>query len=270
MYEDAGVELAVFPPGSRIFVIASAGCTAFALAAHGCAVTAVDINRAQVAYARARLEGGPFVAGSAERLLARLRRLAPFVGWSSTILETFCSLDDVAEQRRFWTQRLDTQRFRFALALAHRPRTVRMMYASQFASVLPARFDRVLRRRLARGFATHPNSSNPYARQLLLGDLPPPQPDHGLAVDVHCADAVAYLEGARGETFDGFALSNVLDGADGAYAERLFAAVRRAAVPRAKLVLRSFGEPVRPADGEWAQRDRSLLWGSIRVEDVAW
>ena len=44
MYEDSAVELTAFPPGGRVFCIASAGCTAFDLAAQGHDVTAVDVN----------------------------------------------------------------------------------------------------------------------------------------------------------------------------------------------------------------------------------
>ncbi|MEU2627920.1 DUF3419 family protein, partial [Kitasatospora sp. NPDC007106] len=70
MYEDPAVELSVFPPpGARVLCIASAGDTAAALAAAGYEVTAIDLNPVQLAYARARLEGGaPALTGTAERL----------------------------------------------------------------------------------------------------------------------------------------------------------------------------------------------------------
>lgn len=47
MHEDPALELALFPPRSRVVCIASAGCTAFALAAAGHEVTAVDVNPAR-------------------------------------------------------------------------------------------------------------------------------------------------------------------------------------------------------------------------------
>jgi hypothetical protein len=79
------------------------------------------------------------------------------------------------------------------------------------------------------------------------------------------ADAAAFLEQVEPATFHGLSLSNVLDGASRDYAERLAAAVRRAGVPGAPCVLRSFAEPGERGEAEWAARGRSLLWGSVRT-----
>src|SRR5262249_15365028 len=67
------------------------------------------------------------------------------------------------------------------------------------------------------------------------------------------------------ESFDAFSLSNILDGAPAGYADRLHRAVRRAAVPGAVLVSRSFAEPVSEMKSNWAERDRSFLWGIVNV-----
>src|SRR5205807_2090348 len=144
MYEDSDVEAEVLPATGRVFCIASAGSTSMALAARGLAVTAVDINPAQVDYVRARLAGG---------------------------------------------------------------------------------------------FARHPSRTNPYAWQLFLGIDPPeyvaptlPSPaSSGWKVDVVCADAAAYLESCAPASFIGFSLSNILDGTEPAYGERLIAVVRHIA-----------------------------------------
>src|SRR5687767_14536666 len=77
MYEDPTVEAEAFPPGGRVLAIASAGCTARSLAARGHDVVAVDINPIQLAYARRRLAGQPAEVGTAERVMAALRRLLP-------------------------------------------------------------------------------------------------------------------------------------------------------------------------------------------------
>jgi S-adenosylmethionine:diacylglycerol 3-amino-3-carboxypropyl transferase len=268
MYEDRAIEVDVLPAGGRVFCIASAGCTAFELAARGDDVTAVDVNPAQVAYVQQRLDGAPPGEGKVERLLSRARLLARPLGWRRRELERFCALEDVEEQACFWREHLDTVRFRTALAIVLRPLALRLAYASEFAAVLPRPFDRVLRRRLDRGFALHPNRDNPYVSQLLLGIAAAAQPPRGAALTLVCADAAEYLEACAPASFDAFSLSNILDGAGRSYAERLLRAVRRAAAPTAVLVQRSLAEPVRPEDDRWAARERSFLWGSVRVERI--
>ncbi len=267
MFEDWLLEEEVLPAEGRILCIASGGGTAFALAARGRSVTAVDVNPAQVEELRRRLAGAPPRRGAVDHMLARLRLAGPLVGWTPARMRAFCDLADPAAQRRLWTERLDTRRFRAALALLLHPAALRTVYAPALVRVLPPRFDRAIRARLARGFARHPNRDNPYARSLLLGEAPEPPPP-GLRLELACAEVAAYLDGCAPRSFDGFSLSNVLDGPGSDYAERLLHAVRRAAAPGAVLVLRSFGEPRTDAEDEWAARDRALLWGSIRVEEI--
>src|SRR5919201_5492495 len=266
MYEDAAIELEVLPAGARVFCIASAGCTAFELAARGDEVTAVDINPAQVGYVQRRLAGESPVEVRVERLLRRARALAPLLGWGAGDLQRFCNLEDVDEQACVWRERLDTRRFRLAIGVALRPLGLRIAYASEFVAAVPPRFDRVLRRRLERGFRLHANRHNPYAAQLLLGEGVNAEIPRGAALTLVCADAAAYLEACPPASFDGFSLSNIADGAAASYADRLLIAVRRAAAPGAVVVLRSLAEPARSQDDGWAARDRSFLWGSVRVE----
>lgn len=266
MHEDWLIEADVLPERGRVFCIASAGCTAFVLASRGAGVTAVDANPAQIEYVKSRLDGGEPRLGSVERKLAHLRRLGPLAGWSPAALTEFCALADGGAQIDFWREHLDTRRFRTGLALLLNPLSLSLAYSSPLVAALPRHFARVLRRRLERGFASHPNRDNPYARFLLLGDAEQPAPRRGLDLTVACADAAAFLEHCAPASFDGFSLSNVLDGAAPAYGRRLRAAVRRASAPGAVAVLRSFDEPTSAEEDEWAARDRSLLWGSVRVE----
>jgi S-adenosylmethionine:diacylglycerol 3-amino-3-carboxypropyl transferase len=263
MYEDSAVELEAFEPGGRIFSIASAGCTSFDLAARGDDVTAVDINPAQVEYVRRRLAGEAMERGRIDRRFERMRQIAPALGWTRAPLERFCDLDETGEQLEFWRRRLDTRRLRFALAATFSPRLLRRIYELPFVDVLPARFDRILRRRLEQGFGRHQNARNPYVTALLLGR---PREATPARLAVETADAIEYLEACAPHSFDGITLSNILDGADDEYGARLFDAVRRAAAPGAVVILRSLREPVDDEEARWAAEDRALIWGSIRVE----
>jgi S-adenosylmethionine:diacylglycerol 3-amino-3-carboxypropyl transferase len=266
MHEDWMIEVEALPERGRIFCIASAGCTAFALAARGASVTAVDANPAQVEYVRARLEGAEPRTGAVEGMVNRLRRLGRLVGWNPAALSEFCALGDGHAQLDFWRGRLDTRRFRAGLGLLLNPLSLKLAYSSPLVAALPPSFGRVVRSRLERSFALHPNRENPYARFLLLGDAEQPEPRPGIDLTLVCDDAAAYLERVAPSSFDGFSLSNVLDGASSAYGRRLRSAVRRAAVPRGVVITRSFNEPATTEEERWATRDRSLLWGSVRVE----
>jgi S-adenosylmethionine:diacylglycerol 3-amino-3-carboxypropyl transferase len=268
MYEDWAIELELFAPASRVFAIASAGCTAMALAARGMTLIAVDINPAQVAYVRARLAGAPRTPGVIERKLARLRRALRWLGPREADLRAFLALDGPAEQRRVFRQQIARPLLRAILRAALHPLTLRLVYAPAFLRALPPRFDRILFHRLERGFATHPNRTNPYAWRLLLGSDPPgvdPEVPPPTGVQVLEADAVAFLEQAPPASFDAFTLSNILDATGADYRRRLFAAVARAAAPGAIAVLRSFGEPQTEEARNLALRDRALLWGSIET-----
>ncbi len=268
MYEDAAIELGAFRPGGRVFCIASAGCTAMKLALRH-EVVAVDINPVQLAYAERRFAGVPSVRGAAERLMVFGRAFAPLAGWWPSRVRAFLELDDPAEQVVYWRRHLDTWRFRAALDGLLSAAALRAIYATPFLDCLPRRPGAVMRRRMERCFARHANRTNPYARALLLGELPdePPPPEARRIRLVH-VDAATYLERSPAGNFDGFTLSNILDGAGASYERRLLAAVKRAAAPGAVAVLRSFGEPLAALPTNHAAEDRAMLWGSVDVRAV--
>lgn len=265
MYEDATIELAAFPSRGRIFCIASGGCTAMQLSAdHD--VVAVDLNPIQVGYVRRRLAGGPVELGAADRILVLGRSLAPLVGWSKLRLREFLDLEDPKEQILFWRRYLDTRRFRIAFDLLFSRAPLRSIYSASFLNCLPRNFGTVLRGRMERCFALHPNRRNPYVRALLLGETPAAQRAVEIqAVELVCADAAAFLESQSAESFTGFSLSNILDGVNRSYERRLLAAVKHAAAPAAMVVLRSFREPELVAGTDHAAEDRSMLWGVVDV-----
>ena len=265
MYEDAAIEERAFPPGGRIFCIASAGCTAMRLAASR-DVVAVDVNPLQLAYVERRLAGRPPVHGVAEHVLACGRVFARLAGWRPSRLHAFLQLDDPSEQLVFWRRHLHTRMFRAAFEGLLSRTVLRAVYASPLLQCLPRRPGGVLRGRMERCFAKHPNRTNPYARALLLGELPDELPPKDASrIRLVRADAADYLEHERAASFDGLTLSNILDGVDPAYEGRLLSAVRRAAAPGAKVVLRSFREAVAASPTNHAVEDRAILWGLVDV-----
>jgi len=268
MYEDPSIELDAFRPGSRVLCIASAGCTAMKLAPHH-EVVAVDINPVQLAYAERRFDGDPGFRGRAERVMDFVRFFGPLAGWWPSRVRAFVDLDDPAEQMEYWQRQLNTWRFRTSLDALFSVTALRSVYAPRFLDFLPKRLGAVMRGRMERCFAQHPNRTNPYARSLLIGELrsdpPPPQ-----AKDIRLvhADAASFLENEAPGSFEGFTLSNILDGVDDAYRQRLIAAVKRAAAPGAVTVLRSFGEADTTSPANRAADDRAMLWGSVLVRPV--
>lgn len=264
MNEDWRVETAVFRPEGRIFCIASAGCTALALAARGFRVTAVDINPAQIDYARARAAGAPARPGVVDRRLEQAHRAMPWLGLSVRDRRRFFELSSTDEQTAFWKERLDTRRFRALLRIALMPAMLRMSTGRSLVDSLPLRFDRVIFDRLERTWSRHPNHDNPYARRLLLGFDPAPAPPVS-NIDFICADAAEFLDHGPPHHYDGFTLSNIIEAVPPAYCERLLAAVRRAAAPGAIVVVRSLAEARDDKGAEWAAHDRSPLWGTVDV-----
>jgi len=269
MYEDASIELAAFRPGGRVMCIASAGCTAMKLAPEH-EVVAIDINPVQLTYAERRFAGDPGFRGRAERIMDFMRFFAPLAGWWPSRVRAFLELEDPDEQMVYWERELNTWRFRMAIDGLFSFTALRSVYSPRLLDLLPKRLGSVMRARMERCFARHPNCSNPYARSLLLGELSvePPPPEAREVRLVH-ADAAAFLESEPPGSFDGITLSNILDGADEAYRARLVAAVKRAAAPDGMTVLRSFGDAEADSPFDRAEDDRAMLWGSVLVRPAA-
>lgn len=264
MYEDAAIEREAFAGKGRIFCIASAGNTAMRLAEEH-EVIACDINPVQLAYAQSRANADVVRTGDAERAMQFGRLLAPLAGWRKKTVLTFLRLSDPAEQIAFWHAHLGTARFRAGLDVMLSSAVLRLLYAPEFLTILPPKFGAVMRQRWERCFVTHANATNPYVWSLLLDDSIPEQWRRTAEIDFVVGDAAAYLESCAEGSFDGFALSNILDGAGPCYAERLSQAVRRAGTDKAVVVRRSFAEPSSDLSANCAERDRSMLWGIVDV-----
>ncbi|HXE07133.1 MAG TPA: DUF3419 family protein [Acidobacteriaceae bacterium] len=268
MYEDPAIELRAFKPRSRVFCIASAGCTARALAAAGHSVTAVDINPRQIAYAESRVAGSAPQMGRAERLMMRGRSVAWLFGWKRKNLRKFLELSNPEEQVGYWDHHLDTRRWRLALDTLLTPRLLGLCYTSPFLKSLPRDFGRQIRHRLRRGWSLHSNRDNPYAAALLLGKGPVEGSTPESPIHFACADAAEFLENSPPAQFDAFTLSNIADGAPPEYLRRLRTAIQHAAAPGADIVTRTFAEPRKSIAKNWAALDRSLLWGAVEVNAV--
>jgi S-adenosylmethionine:diacylglycerol 3-amino-3-carboxypropyl transferase len=269
MHEDASIELGAFRPGGRVFCIASAGCTAMELSRRH-EVVATDINPIQIAYASRRFSGEFGCRGAAERMMAFGRFFAPLVGWRLARVREFLDLAVPAEQVAYWRRHLDTWRFRAAMDAILSTAVLGKLYARPFLRSLPPNFGRVMRGRMERCFSRHPNRDNAYARALLLGELSDcPAPPEAKGIRIVHADATTCLESEPPESFDGFTLSNILDGATDAHRQRLSAAVRRAAAPGAVVVLRSFGEPKDTPLTKRAAEERAMLRGIVDVKPAA-
>lgn len=268
MYEDSRIELRAFKSQSHVFCIASAGCTARALAAAGHHVTAVDINAVQLSYASSRAAGAPPEKGMADRVMALGRLLALVAGWTRTRLNAFLTMSDTAQQLAYWDSELDTAISRSLVDTLLAPQFLRLCYADPFIGAVPKNFGLSLRQRLRLGWAHHSNRNNPYAASLLLG-APPVDPGvPSSPIDFICADAAEYLESCPRSQFDGFTLSNIGDGADQNYLRRLRSAIRHAGAPGAIVITRSFSDPNSGTGPNHAAEDRSLLWGVVEVNRI--
>jgi len=192
----------------------------------------------------------------------------PLVGWRVEVVRDFIALSDVAKQIAFWRRNLNTRRFRAGFDTLMSRAFLRRVYPPQVLSFLPSHFGAVLRKRLGRGFARHLNSSNPYVRALLLGEASIEPQARRQSIRFILADAASWLEPWPVRIFDGFALSNILDGAEPAYRSRLSRAIRRAATNEAVVVSRSFAEPQPGIENNCAESDRSMLWGVVDVRNA--
>jgi len=267
MYEDAEIERIAFEGKGRVFCIASAGSTA-SLLSEWHEVVACDINPAQLAYAERRARGVSLEEGDAERAMNFARAFMPLVGWRPGIVRRFLALSDLTEQMAFWRNHLDTRRFRAGFDTLMSPFVLRAVYAPRFLSFLPGKFGGVLRKRLERGFARHANASNPYARVLLLGETSEESRAKAKDIEFVLGDAADFLERCAPASFEGFALSNILDGVEPSYRLRLSSAVRHAATADAVVVSRSFAEPSPALETNQAARDRAMLWGVVDVRSA--
>jgi S-adenosylmethionine-diacylglycerol 3-amino-3-carboxypropyl transferase len=240
------------PGRRRVFMIASGGCTAAALAGHVESLDLVDPNPAQLAHARRKLallsrrpaERLAAIAeadqqGRYERLFAELReRLG-----NRECVEELCAQTEPRRQ----------------LALLE---TLDLGAAFEDVFALPrlvAAFGEAATANRRVGFAQHfvertrdvlgrlPAATNPYLAQVMLGRyrdgvVPPWLEEPALSalppVIEHCADAATVLERSARGAFDFVHLSNILDWLAPEAARRVLELADRALAPSGVLLVR--------------------------------
>jgi len=191
-------------------------------------------------------------------------------GWWPSRVRTFLELDKPVEQMDYWEKFLNTWRFRYVFDVLLSVTVLRSVYHPRFLNFLPKRLGPVIRGRMERCFSRHPNRYNPFARSLFLGEFSSdPAPAQAKDIRLVHADAADFLENEPPGSFDGFTLSNILDGTDDAYRQRLFSAIKHTARPGAVTVIRSISEIDAASPNNHAAEDRSILWGSVLVRPVS-
>lgn len=270
-YEDEAIEISQFPSRGRMLVAAGTGEVAAALAATGCDVVAVDANELQLAYARRRVAGGEFEAGSAERIMDVGRRLlrSSSPAWSRKRLRAFLAERNPERATEHWRTKLNSKQFRSILKATLGPASaMTALVQRDFGRTIGSGFaDRVIDRLRAR-IGLVPPSENRFAWRLLLGEELPtwqyPARMRG-TIQWRSTDMLTALQQSDAGSFDGISLSNLGDGADPRFVEDLKGAARRAAAPGAPIILRSFASMDDERALQLAARDRAMVWGSIDV-----
>lgn len=257
--EDAEVELFVASqrPIEHGLIIASAGCTALALAHRGGHWTALDSNPAQIELCRHKaglLAKGDRQAilpllrqGRVDRMLDGLACLYRYGLFRDARVREFLNLNDLAAQRqhfdRYWDGRL--WRSCFGLAIGQPLFFLRWFFGSLTDS-FPPELAAHIRQEVEAALLRSPARQNLYLWQLFLGQYPPgvwPAYLRELPLNLGGlewlqGDLLEWLEAQPSGSLDFFGLSNVPELATAAEVARLGRAVTRVARPGAMVVLR--------------------------------
>lgn len=257
--EDAEVELFVAGqrPIERGLIIASAGCTALALAPRGGHWTALDSNPAQLELcqlkARLLTNGNrdrilPLLrTGRVDRMLDGLACLYRYGLFRNARVREFFNLDDLAAQRQHFESYWDGRLWRgcFQLAIGQPLLFMRWFFGSLTHS-FPPNLATHLRHEVEAALLRSPARQNPYLWQLFLGGYPPgvwppylgdlPRDLSGL--EWVKGDLLEWLEEQPSDSLDFFGLSNVPELASGPEIARLGKALVRVGRPGALVVLR--------------------------------
>ncbi|MDA0120052.1 DUF3419 family protein [Vibrio sp. T11.5] len=114
-------------------------------------------------------------AGRTDRLSVWTGRILHYVTHWPNLFDALMAIETLEEQREFYRQHFDTQRWRTFLALCVNNITLRRVYGEGFSRALEKHESPAvhLRRKIARAFDTTLLKHNPLMTQLLFGRNPP-------------------------------------------------------------------------------------------------
>ena len=182
-------------------------------------VVAVDINPVQLAYAERRFDGDPGFRGRAERIMDFMRFFGPIAGWWPSRVRAFLDLDDPTEQVDYWQRELNTWRFRTSIDALFSVTALRSVYAPRLPR-FPAEATRS-GHAWAHGalLRTAPQSHEPLRAFPATGRAVLRAPSHRRRRTCGSCTRTprSFSKTRQPASFDGFTLSNILDGVDDAY-----------------------------------------------------
>ena len=242
---------------------------------------------------RSMISSGILDQGTIERILAIARRSYHWLVHSPRLCQRWFELSDLEAQQRYYRDIWDTWRRRMFLRLSVNPILFRWSSptASQYAHIHRTKILNAILSRLEYALTAMPTATNYFLSRLLLGRFlsgPDGEPyylgkqayeafSHARErLTIHTDDLIGILERTPPETFNGFALSNVVDWLSQASQERLLTAVIRSAAPGARLCIRSVQpswlppkslQPFLDTDQlqseSFLSRERSFVYGTV-------
>lgn len=231
--------------------------------------------------------------GNMERHLAVARHLYHWLVHPRSRCQRWFELPDLEAQRRFYEEVWDTRRRRAFLALLLNPKLYRWSShtAAQYLNYDRKTIGTALLSRLERAFTAIRTDNNYFLSRLLLGrflsrsdgapyylrsEAHAALRDAPARLTLHCDDLIRFLEHQPPQSVHGFALSNVVDWLSETEQERLFAAISRAAVPRARICARSVRNSWLPPEScrgsliedaarsaRLLERERAIVYGTV-------
>ena len=171
--------------------------------------------------------------------------------------ERMLRFDELAPQQTYFARMWQSTRWRACFRLLN-PWVLSLVYGNTAAQALPLNFHRQMRHQVEDVFQRFVTARNPYLWQTFMPGIPPPSaallPDYLQAETLsRLRNSLSQLTLQTGEAaatireserpFDFFALSNILEGTEPAYAQMLAQTIGQQANPGALVVLRFIFPP---------------------------